>query len=198
MLVGGPDDGVITPWQSRWVFDTLLLVLMSKSVITKYSFRPSLRVDEQMTLMWRSHSHSLFRLSFSQFGFFDDNETVVEMQRQGVSKIWTQSGRYRLFFILRHCYLSCGRIVSPWGIWRNWRKANPQELKLHFLDPGLLKGYLWSEDVGRSRRPDLVFCSVRPTCLVALKWDCISHLHGEVAGLEPKCQNFNENQFCSP
>ncbi|XP_019726341.1 lysosomal thioesterase PPT2 [Hippocampus comes] len=36
VLVGGPDDGVITPWQS------------------------------------------------SQFGFFDDNETVVEMQRQGV------------------------------------------------------------------------------------------------------------------
>ncbi|XP_077363974.1 lysosomal thioesterase PPT2 [Festucalex cinctus] len=36
VLVGGPDDGVITPWQS------------------------------------------------SQFGFFDDNETVVEMQRQGI------------------------------------------------------------------------------------------------------------------
>lgn len=37
-------------------------------------------------LMWCSHIFSLFCMFHSQFGFYDDNETVVEMQQQDVSK----------------------------------------------------------------------------------------------------------------
>ena len=41
---------------------------------------------DQMTLMWCSHIILSFMIS-SQFGFYDDNETVVEMQHQDVSDL---------------------------------------------------------------------------------------------------------------
>ena len=60
--------------------------------------------------MWFSHSISsplslflslslsLFLVVFSQFGFYDDNETVVEMQHQNVSEDHTSDTQ------TQHCF----------------------------------------------------------------------------------------------
>lgn len=44
--------------------------------------------------------YSLFLMVFSQFGFYDDNETVVEMQHQDVSEDHTQTQHCFIFFTI--------------------------------------------------------------------------------------------------
>lgn len=36
VLIGGPDDGVITPWQSRFVYHTSAPLLFSNEEITEF------------------------------------------------------------------------------------------------------------------------------------------------------------------
>lgn len=43
--------------------------------------------------------YSLFLMVFSQFGFYDDNETVVEMQHQDVSEDHTTDTQ------TQHCFI---------------------------------------------------------------------------------------------
>ena len=35
VLIGGPDDGVITPWQSRWVKCYVYHILLGKTITKK-------------------------------------------------------------------------------------------------------------------------------------------------------------------
>ena len=56
MLIGGPDDGVITPWQSRYCIAGL---------------------EHVITL-------SIFLLC-SHFGFYDESLNIQSYQKQGVS-----------------------------------------------------------------------------------------------------------------
>ena len=48
--------------------------------------------------LFLSLSLSLFLVVFSQFGFYDDNETVVEMQHQNVSEDHTSDTQ------TQHCF----------------------------------------------------------------------------------------------
>ena len=76
VLIGGPDDGVITPWQSRLISSVSHVLLNCGESVA-------------VTCL-------LCLLSYSQFGFYDDNETVVEMKNQDVSGLFTVK-----------CLLSC-------------------------------------------------------------------------------------------
>lgn len=71
VLIGGPDDGVITPWQSRYdVLDMFVLEVSQTSIVRQLI---------KIKINFISHF-------FSQFGYYDVNETVVEVRDRDVYK----------------------------------------------------------------------------------------------------------------
>jgi palmitoyl-protein thioesterase len=72
VLIGGPDDGVITPWQSR-----------------------SLVVFYHNTLLF---FHNALPISYSHFGFYDDKLDVQPYQSQGVSTHYLYASCLLCFF----------------------------------------------------------------------------------------------------
>lgn len=110
---------------------------------------------------------------FSQFGFYDDNETVVEMLDQDVSTKITPQMHPLMRFLFHFHYTKHKRFV--------------RQTKSIFLPVSVvLKRCVWTEDAGGSWGSDHLLCSRRGTRVLALKWDGVPHMHREVAGIKQK------------
>lgn len=128
---------------------------------------------------------------FSQFGFYDDNETVVEMLDQDVStKITPQTHSGSLCFISICCSLFHTHKTPKtlkWWIKQTKNVSCVMKRFAYFLPVSVvLKRCVWTEDAGGSWGSDHLLCSRRGTRVLALEWDGVPHVYREVAGVKHK------------